>query len=87
MNETEKAVNDISKPVGIGFASFIILLAFVVAISMLLAFPVMYLINYLFSEQLLMFVFGVAKITFWKTFFFNMFLGLVRGNVNTKTKN
>ena len=57
--------------------AFVIVFAAILGISMLMAYPTMWIVNYLFTAQLLTYVFGLAKITFWKAFVFNMFFGTV----------
>lgn len=54
-----------------------ILAAFVTiwGIGLLLAWPTVWLVNYLFTAQLLVFVLGAAKITFWKAFCINALFG------------
>lgn len=44
--------------------------AFVViaGLSLLFAWPLMLIINYVFAPSLLLSIFGTAQITFWKTF-------------------
>ena len=43
------------------------LVAVIVGLSLLLAFPIMWLINYTFTTSVLLALFGVPQITFWKT--------------------
>ena len=50
------------------FVRFVIILAFGVFIAILLAYPTMWVINYVFSASLLTFVFGSVKIGLWKAF-------------------
>lgn len=57
------------------FASLVILAAIVLGISMLMAYPTMWIVNYLFTAQLLTFVFGAAKLSFWKALVLNVFFG------------
>ena len=44
----------------------------------------MYLFNYLFSTTLLTFVFGFAKIGFWRSVAVNLLIGMGRGVSTTK---
>lgn len=55
------------------FTAFVILLALALGFAMLLAYPTMWIVNYLFTAQLLTFVFGAAKISFWQAFVLNLF--------------
>lgn len=43
-------------------------IAMIVGLSLLLTYPVMWAINYTFAPSFLVYVFGAAKLTFWKTF-------------------
>ena len=52
-------------------ASVLGILALAAALSLLMGIPTMYLVNYLFSIEFLVFVFG-AKLTFWKAFALNL---------------
>ena len=55
----------------IGFVALIFLTALV------FTYPLMLLINYVFSSYFLALVFGVAKFTFWKTYALSITLGLL----------
>lgn len=46
----------------------ILVLFVIVGLSFLMAIPTMLIINYLFTSSVLMTVFGVVKITFWRAF-------------------
>jgi hypothetical protein len=71
-----------------GLGVLIIVLAAALGLAMLMAYPTMWLMNYLFTAQVLTFLFGAAKITFWKAFAFNtLFSGLVSsGYSSSKSK-
>ncbi len=62
--------------------------ALVVVIALLMGFPTMWLVNYLFTPKFLLTVFGISKFTFWKAFWLNVFSGIIFGrsysNSNTK---
>lgn len=62
-----------------GFMLFVIVLGGAFALAMLMAYPTMWVVNYLFTAQLLIFVFGVAKIGFWQAFILNTFFSLAFG--------
>lgn len=51
-----------------GFIKFVILVAFSLLFGLLFTWPLMWCINYTFAPTLLLALFGVAKITYWKTF-------------------
>jgi hypothetical protein len=48
----------------------------IVLLSFLLVYPTMWMINYLFAPTALIAVFGVAKLSFWRTFFVELLFGL-----------
>jgi len=50
----------------VGFYFLVLVIAF--GLSALLAYPVKWIINYLFTPGVLLALFGVAKMTFWRAF-------------------
>ena len=58
----------------IGAVVFFAAIVFVVAL--VLAYPTMWLVNYLFAPSALVAVFGTAAIGFWKAFWLNFFFGV-----------
>lgn len=58
-------------------------LALAAGLSLLFAWPLMLLINFVFGEKFLTFVFGVSQITYWKAFW----LGFITGSLFGKTVN
>jgi hypothetical protein len=46
----------------------------IAAISLLMAFPTKWMTNYVFSDSFRLAVFGVAKIGFWRAFFFGFLI-------------
>lgn len=56
------------------FFAVIGIFALALGLGLVFAFPVMWLTNYLFSPALLLSVFGVAKLTFWKAYAFTVFM-------------
>jgi len=60
-----------------GILAGIILAILIPVISLLLGWPTMWLLNYLFNPSLLTAVFGISQITFWKAFWFNILIGLL----------
>jgi hypothetical protein len=57
---------------------FLTVLGFAALFAAAMGYPTKWLVNYLFSPSLLMSVFGIAQITFWKAFWLNWFLALGR---------
>lgn len=45
--------------------------------AVLLGFPVMWLMNYIFPPQMLVPVFGIVQFTFWKAFWLNSLCGIL----------
>jgi hypothetical protein len=43
------------------------ILACILGLGLLMAFPLMWALNYVFTSAVLMALFGVSKLTFWKT--------------------
>lgn len=67
-------------------ATAVIVLAAVVGLGLLFAYPTMWLVNYLFSASLLQFVFGVSAFTVYKAWVFNAFIGLFRSYSSSKSE-
>lgn len=44
---------------------------FVAGISLLMAYPTMWIVNYLFTSSVISSLFGVAQLTFWKALWLN----------------
>jgi len=64
----------------------VIIIAFALALGLLLAYPTMWLINSVFAPSLLMTVFGVSKIAFWQTYALMVLLGMFRSSVTGSSK-
>lgn len=63
-------------------------LAIVTLVAMVMGFPTMWLMNYLFAPSFLELVFGVAKMTFWKAFWVNILAGiLVKSSSSSSNSN
>ena len=59
----------------VALSMFLLVLVVVAGLSVLMAFPSKWLINYLFTSQLLLFVFGVSKVTVWQALAVNLLTG------------
>jgi hypothetical protein len=55
----------------------ILLLAFVVVVAIILALPVMLIVNYLFTQSVLIYLFGIPALTFWKALWLNILCGFI----------
>ena len=70
------------------FGPVVIAILGMIALVAIIAFAggiiTMYLFNYLFSTTLLTFVFGFAKIGFWRSVAVNLLIGMGRGVSTTK---
>jgi len=70
-----------------GLVVFLGIIALAFGISLLMVFPVMWLINYLFTPAVLMFLFGIAKITFWKAFWLTFLTSILfKGSSTSSSK-
>jgi hypothetical protein len=67
-----------------GFAMFIGVIGLIIGLALLLAFPTMWIVNYLFAPSALMAVFGVAKFGLIRALIFNIFTGLVFKSYSNK---
>jgi hypothetical protein len=59
------------------FLKVIGLIALIFVTALVFTYPVMWLMNYVFSSAFLLFVFGVAKLKFWHTYALSLVLGLL----------
>lgn len=60
---------------------FLVLITFV---GFLFAYPTMWLVNYLFTAQILTLVFGVAKLSVWQAWALNFVSGILFKSTSTK---
>jgi hypothetical protein len=51
------------------------IVALIFGLALLFAFPTMWAVNYLFSTSLLLTIFGVAKLNFWRALVLNFVVG------------
>ena len=67
----------------------VIVLAFfvIVLVAALIAFPIMWLINWLIVPKLIYAIFGVYKLGFWKALGIGLLSGSLFKGVNTTTTN
>ena len=70
------------KLLGIG----VLVVGLIVGLSLLLAFPTMWLVNYLIAPSALTAVFGISALTFWKAFWLNFLAGILFKSSNTNYK-
>lgn len=64
----------------------VVVLLLVVGLSLLMAWPVMAIINYLFAPQALIWLFGSAHVTFWKSFFLGLLCGILFKSTSSSNK-
>ena len=66
---------------------FLAVLALIAGIVLLFTFPLMWAINYVFTSSVLLALFGISKLTFWKTFVLAFLLGsLFKGTSTSSSK-
>jgi hypothetical protein len=67
----------------VGAAVFAV--AFVAGISLLMAYPTMWIVNYLFTSSVISGLFGVTQLTFWKALWLNYITAaLFKSSASTK---
>ena len=65
----------------------LVTLAVVVLIGLLLGYPTMWMVNYLFTPSIISSLFGVAQLTFWRAFWLNCLCAtLFKGTSSSSTK-
>lgn len=57
----------------------------VIGFSLLLAYPTMWVVNYLFAATTLKAIFGISQLTFWKAFWLNFICGTLFKRSSTTT--
>ncbi len=60
-----------------GIGAFVLLLFLLAIVGLAFGYPVKWLMNYLFTPGALLAVFGIAKMTFWKAFWFCCLCGML----------
>lgn len=71
----------------VALVAFVFVIAFIAGVSFLLAYPIMWLINYIFAPAVLTFVFGTPTIGVLKTWALTFVTGsLFKANVTTTSK-
>lgn len=66
---------------------FVLVFALVTVLGLIFAYPIMWLLNYIFSATLLTYVFGAPVVTYWKAYALNLLAGLLLPrNTNTSSK-
>ena len=68
-----------------GLVAVVGVFVLIVALALLMAWPLMLLINYVFSTALLTFLFGAAKISFWKTVALSIVTGSLFKSASTSS--
>lgn len=69
-----------------GFTIFFFTVFVALGLAALFAYPTKWVVNYLFSEQFLSFVFGVAHLDFWRALALNFISGtLFKSSSSTKS--
>jgi hypothetical protein len=65
-----------------------VVLAFVViaVVAIIIAYPVMWLVNYLVTPSALIAVFGLPALTFWKAFWLNFLCATLFKSTSVSTK-
>lgn len=67
-------------------ATVIGVIALIAGIVLLFTFPIMWALNYVFTSAVLTAVFGVSKLTFWKTFVFAWVISTLFKGTSTSSK-
>lgn len=68
--------------------AFVLAVFIVAGLSLLMAYPTMWIVNYLFTSSVISSLFGVAQLTFWKALWLNYITAaLFKGTTTIKSKN
>ena len=74
-------MEDVVKAVG----AVVLVLGLVIGVAFLYAYPTLWLVNYLFTPNTLISLFGIAQLTFWKAFWLNFLCSILFKSSNTST--
>ena len=74
-------MEDVVKAVGV----IVLGLGLIVGVAFLSAYPTLWLVNYLFTPNTLISLFGIAQLTFWKAFWLNFLCSILFKSSNTST--
>jgi hypothetical protein len=69
-----------------GLIVFLGYMAMVVALAVIMAFPVKWLVNYVFTDAVRLTVFGVAQITVWRALALNILCGFLFKSSSSSSK-
>jgi len=69
-----------------GLGVIVIFLVVITLIAFLIALPTLFIVNYLFTSAILMAVFGIPALTFWKAFWLNVLCGILFKSTQTNSK-
>ena len=69
-----------------GLGVIVIFLIVITLIAFLIALPTLFIVNYLFTSAILMAVFGIPALTFWKAFWLNVLCGILFKSTQTNSK-
>jgi hypothetical protein len=64
----------------------VLLLVVISFVAFVIGLPVMWIVNYLFTQQVLMAVFGIPQLMFWKSFWLAVLTGLLFKSSSTGKK-
>ena len=65
---------------------FITAIGVIAGIVLLFTFPIMWALNYVFTPAVLVALFGIPQMTFWKTFVFAWVISTLTKGVSTSSK-
>ena len=65
------------------FGTIVLALLVLTVFAVVIALPVMLIVNYLFTSTVLLAVFGIPALTFWKAFWLNWLCGILFKATNT----
>jgi len=69
-----------------GFLAAIGVIALIAGIVLLFTFPIMWAMNYVFTPALLVALFGIPQMTFWKMFVFAWVVSTLTKGTSTSSK-
>jgi hypothetical protein len=74
------------EPIVKAFGVVLLATGLIFGLSVLMAYPTMWLVNYLITPSALLSLFGIAQLTFWKAFWLNFLCGFLFKSTSVSTK-
>jgi hypothetical protein len=69
-----------------GLGALLAIIALVIIVGFIIALPTLIIVNYLFTSAVLITMFGIPALTFWKAFWLNVLCGILFKSTSSSSK-